>query len=140
MSYNALLTTLEINIVLKLIVPAITVKLTLTCINCGKTNHLVETCHNRKKKVLVVPTTTFKSTKLVARTKTQLVKSRKIHVHYPCIIYFNVEHRFGECPKKIKIRNMFKTKLVGSNVTTTPKPLKTDNVLVNVVVVVTTCS
>jgi hypothetical protein len=85
-----------------------------------------------------MPTTTFKSTKLVARTKTQLVKSGKIHVHYPCIIYFNVEHRFGECPKKIEVQNMFKTKLVGSNVTTTPKPPKTDNVLINVVVVVTT--
>ncbi len=117
MSYNALLTTLEINIVVKPIVPAIIVKLTLPCINCGKTNHLVETCHNRKREVLVVPTTTFKSTKPIARTKTQLVKSRKIHVHYPCIIYFNVEHKSGECPKKIEVRNMFKTKLVGSNVT-----------------------
>jgi len=35
---------------------------------------------------------------------------------------------------------MFKTKLVSFKVTTTPKPLKIDNVLVNVIVVVTTHS
>jgi hypothetical protein len=33
---------------------------------------------------------------------------------------------------------MFRIKLVSSNATTTPKPLKPNNVLINVVVVVTT--
>jgi len=50
-----------------------------------------------------MPTITVKSTKPITRTKTQLVKSGKIHVHYPYIICLNVEHRSGECPKKIEV-------------------------------------
>jgi hypothetical protein len=137
LSYNVLLTTLEPNVIVKPIIPTIIAKSTLTCTNCGKTNHLVETYHNRIKKVQVVPIATVKSTEHVTRTKTQHVKSRKIHVCYPCIICSNIEHRFGECPRKIEVHNMFKTKPISSNATTTPKPPKTDNVLVNVVVVVT---
>jgi hypothetical protein len=71
---------------------------------------LVETCHNKKREVLVVLTAIIKSTKLVAKTKTQPVKSRKIHVCYPYIIYSNIEHRFGYCPIKIKVHNMFRSK------------------------------
>jgi hypothetical protein len=44
------------------IIPIIITKSTLTCTNCGKTGHLLETCHNMKKKVPVVPTTIVKST------------------------------------------------------------------------------
>ncbi len=54
-SYNVLLTTPEANIVVKHVIPNVITKSTLTCINCGKTSHLVETCHNRKRKVIVVP-------------------------------------------------------------------------------------
>jgi metal-sulfur cluster biosynthetic enzyme len=93
MSYNVLLTTLEANAGVKLVVPIVTTKSTLTYTNCGKTGHSVETCHNNNREVPVVSTTMVKSTKLVARTKTQLVKSGKIHAHYPCIICFSVEHR-----------------------------------------------
>jgi len=75
-----------------------------------------------------------KSTKLVARTKTQLVKSRKIFVRYPYIICSSIGQRSGECPIKIEVQNMFKIKPISSNATTEPKPPKTNNVLVNMLV------
>jgi len=62
MNYNALLTTPKANVKIKPIVLAMTTKSTLTCTNYGKISHLVETCHNIKKKVLVVPIAIVKST------------------------------------------------------------------------------
>jgi hypothetical protein len=70
MSYNALLTTPKINVRVKLVVLVLTTKSTLTFTNCGKTGHSVETCHNRKKKVLVVLTIIVKFTKPILGTKT----------------------------------------------------------------------
>jgi hypothetical protein len=64
-----------------------------TYTNCGKIDRSMETCNNRKKEVVIVATAIVKSMKLVVGTKTQLVKSRKIHVGYPYIICFSVEHR-----------------------------------------------
>jgi len=61
-NYNALLTTPKANVRIKPIVFAMITKLTLTCTNCGKIGHLVETCHNIKKEVLVVPISIVKST------------------------------------------------------------------------------
>ncbi len=87
-----------------------------------------------------MPTVIVKSKKLVTRTKTQLVKSGKIHVCYPCIIYSSVKHRSGECLRKNEVQNMFRTKLVNFNATTASKLPKTNNMLVNVVVVITTCN
>jgi len=58
----------------------------------------------------------------------------RILVHYPYIIYYSVEYRSRKCLRKIEVQNMFITKLVNSNVMTTPK---FNNVPVNVVVVVT---
>ncbi len=87
-----------------------------------------------------MPTVIVKSTKLAIGTKIQLVKSRKILVRYPCIIFYNVEHRLGECPRKIEVQNMFRIKLISSNATTTSILPLIDNVLINVVVDVTTCS
>jgi hypothetical protein len=49
-----------------------------------------------------MPTAIVRSTKLVPRTKTQLVKLRKILVHYPCIICYSVEHILGKWPQKNK--------------------------------------
>jgi hypothetical protein len=49
MSYNVPLTMLEANVGIKPIVHAMTIKSTLTCTNCGKIGHAVETCHNRKR-------------------------------------------------------------------------------------------
>jgi hypothetical protein len=43
-------------------------------------------------------TTTIKFIELVAKTKIQLVKLRKIHVRYPHIISSSVEHRFRKVP------------------------------------------
>jgi hypothetical protein len=54
-------------------VPVVTAKSTLTCTNCGKTGHLMETCHNRKIKVPIVPTATIKFKKLVVGTKPKLL-------------------------------------------------------------------
>ncbi len=65
MKYNVTLTTLEANVTVKLVVHAVTIKSTLTSTNCGKTNHSVETCHNRKRNVLVVPIAIVKYTKLI---------------------------------------------------------------------------
>jgi hypothetical protein len=89
LNYNdALLTTLKANVVVKQIVPIVIAKSTLSYTNCGKTGHLVEPCHNKKKEVLVVLTITIKSIEPVVRTKTQPIKSRKILNHYPYIICF----------------------------------------------------
>ncbi len=112
LSYNALLTTLKINTIVKLVVPIVRVKSTSTCTNCGKTSHLVETCHNRKREVLVMPIAIVRSIEPIVRIKTQPVKSRKIHVCYPYIICSSVEHRFGKCPRKIEVQNMFRIKLL----------------------------
>jgi hypothetical protein len=87
-----------------------------------------------------VPIVIIKSTEHVAGTKTQLVNQEKIHVCYPCIICSSIEHRSKEYPRKIEVQNMFRTKFVSSNAMTTPKPLKTNNVLINVIVVVTSHS
>jgi len=73
MSYNILLTTPKVNARVKLVVPIVTTKSTLTCTNCGKINHLVETYHNRKREVLVVLIVIVKSTEPIARTKPNLL-------------------------------------------------------------------
>ncbi len=99
MSYNVLLT----NVIVKPIVPTIITKSTLTYTNCGKIGHSMETFHNRKKKVLVVPSAIVKSIKLIAGINTQPIKLGKILVHYPCIICSSIKHRFGECRTKIEI-------------------------------------
>jgi hypothetical protein len=140
LNYNVLLITLEVNTMVKPTIHVVTTKLTLTCTNCDKINHLVETYHNRKRKVAIVPTTLVKFTELVTGTKTQHVKLGKIHVHYPYIICYSVKHRSRKCPKKIEVHNIFKTKPINSNVTTTLKPPKIDDVPINVIVVVTTRS
>jgi hypothetical protein len=138
LNYNALITTLEANTMVKHVVPIVIAKSTLTCTNCGKIRHLVDTCYNRKREIPIVPTATIKSIKLVVGTKTQPIKSGKIRVHYPYIICFSVKHRSRECPRKIEAHNMFKTKPISSNVMKTPKLPKIDNVPINVVVVITT--
>jgi len=71
LSYNALLITPEANIVVKHVVPIVTTKSTLTYINCDTIGHLVETCHNMKRKVLGVPIAIVESTKPITKTKTQ---------------------------------------------------------------------
>jgi hypothetical protein len=69
--------------------------------------------------------------------KTQPIKPVRIHVQYPYIICSNVEHRSRTCPRNVEVQNMFKTKHVSFNATTTFKLPKFDNVPINVVFVVT---
>jgi hypothetical protein len=57
MSYNVLLTTPKANARVKLVLLTMTSKSTFTCTNCDKIGHLVETYHNKKRDVLIVPTT-----------------------------------------------------------------------------------
>jgi uncharacterized Zn finger protein len=66
LSYNALLTTLKVNIIIKHVVHVLTTKSTLTCTNCGKIGHSLKSYHNKKGKVPVVSTATIKHIKLVA--------------------------------------------------------------------------
>jgi hypothetical protein len=103
LNYNVLLITPKPNVVVKLVVPIVTAKSTLTCTNCGKIDHSMETCHNIKREVPIVPTRIIKSTELVIGTKTQPVKSGKLLVHYPYIICSIIKHRFRECPRKIEV-------------------------------------
>jgi hypothetical protein len=44
-----------------------------------------------------------KYVKLVEKNKTQLAKPIKIPIHYPFIMCFTIEHKFGECPRKIEV-------------------------------------
>ncbi len=66
LNYNVLLITLEVNTMVKPTIIVVATKLTLTCTNCDKIGHLVETYHNMKRKVAIVPTATMKSIELVA--------------------------------------------------------------------------
>jgi len=50
LNYNVLLTTLEVNTIVKPMVH-VTTKFTSTYTNCGKIGHTFEICHNPKKKV-----------------------------------------------------------------------------------------
>jgi len=79
MSYNVLVTTPEANVRVKFLILAMSTKSALTCTNCGNISHSMKACHNKKKKGPTVPTIIVKSIDPIARTKTQLVKSRKIH-------------------------------------------------------------
>ncbi len=64
LSYNVLLTTIETNVVAKLVVHVVKTKFTWTYIKCGKTSHTFETYHNRKKKVPIIPIIVVKFTRL----------------------------------------------------------------------------
>jgi hypothetical protein len=68
LSYNVLLTTREGNVVIKLVIMVVIAKSSLTCTNSGKTSHSLETCHNRKKEVPVVPTAIVTSIELIVKT------------------------------------------------------------------------
>jgi hypothetical protein len=105
----------------------------LTYTNCGKLGHTLETYHNWKKKLPILPTAIVKSTKPIVEIETEVAKLIGIPICYPYTIYFSVEQRFGECPRKIELQNMFRTKFVSFNITIALKPPKLDNVLVNVV-------
>jgi len=77
LSYNVLVTTTKVNTIIKLVLSTVIVKSTLTCTNCGKTGHSMETCYKRKREVPVVPTTTIKFAKPIARTKPNLLNQER---------------------------------------------------------------
>jgi hypothetical protein len=49
-NYNTLITSPKFKLVAQHVVTYIIIKQQLTCSNCGKTGHVKETCHNRKRK------------------------------------------------------------------------------------------
>jgi len=89
LNYNVMLTTPKANTIFEPVLLVVTTKLILTCTNCDKIDHSVKTYHNMKKTVLVVPTIIVKSIEHVVETKTQPIKTRRILVRYPYIIYFS---------------------------------------------------
>jgi hypothetical protein len=99
------------NIIMFNLVIHVTIKFTSTCVNYSKIGHILETCHNWKKEVLLISTIVVKFIKLVTWSNAQPIKPIRIHLHYPCIICFSVNYWFGNCLRKIEIQNMFTTKL-----------------------------
>jgi hypothetical protein len=87
----------------------------------------METYHNKKREIHVIFVVT-KTIESIVEVTTQLAKPMKVPLQYPCIICSNMEHRLKNCPYK-KVQNIFCT-----------KPVKIDNVLVNVIANVTTYS
>jgi hypothetical protein len=112
LNYNVLLTTPKANVIVKPIVFIIIAKYTLTYTNCGKTCHILETCHNQKWKVPVSLTTTINYIKLVVGTNAQPIKLVRIPLHCPHIIYSSVKHRYGDCLRKLKYKTCSKPNLL----------------------------
>lgn len=70
LSYNVLLTTPKV----KAILHVVTFKSTSTYINCGKIGHTLETCHNQKREIPIIPTTIVNTTRnLVLNVTIQFV-------------------------------------------------------------------
>ncbi len=79
------------------------------CSNCGKTNHVKETCHNRKREEPSVPIVPTKVVELVVEVSAQAIKPIKVPFRYPCIINSTFEHHALDCPRKINVQNIFRT-------------------------------
>jgi hypothetical protein len=79
LSYNVLLITLKVNIIVKPMVH-VTTKSTSTYTNCGKIGHTFEICHNKKKKVWILPTITINSMEPIVKPKSQHIKQVRIHL------------------------------------------------------------
>lgn len=78
----------------------------LTCSNYGKTSHVKETCHNKKKEkptIRVVPNNVAVP---MAKVTAQLVKPTIVPLRYLCIIYYSSKHCALDCPIKAKVQNM----------------------------------
>jgi hypothetical protein len=107
--------------------------------NYGKTSHAKETCHNGKREEVsfhVVPTKVVEPiTKVIA----QPVKPARVPSKYPCIICFSSKHHAFNCSRKAKVQNMFQIKPNITPTITKKNPIP-NNVPINVVAIVTTCS
>jgi len=97
-----------------------------------------ETYHNKKREEPTVPIIPIKVVEPMAEI-IALVKLTIVPLRYPCIMYFSFEHHALDCARKIKIHNMFQTKPTIASTIITKIP-KHDNVRINVVADVTTCS
>ncbi len=96
-------------------------------------------CHNKKKEELKVHVVPTKVAKLVTKVIAQPIKPTTLPLRYPYIIYSSFEHHVPNCLRKTKIQNMFQIK-PNTTITITSKHPKPDNVLVNVVATIMTCS
>lgn len=92
--------------------------------------------HPQSSSIPIVPT---KVAKPIVEVIAPHVKPTTIPLQYPCIIYSRGEHCAPYCFKQIKVQNMFHSK-TNFVIIVVPKPLKHDNVPINVVTIVTTCS
>jgi hypothetical protein len=69
----------------------------------------------------------------------QHVKLVRVPLKYLGIIYYSFEHCAPDCLKKTEVQNMFQNKPT-TTTTIMAKSSKSDNVPINVVIVVTTCN
>jgi len=76
---------------------------------------------------------------LVVEVTAQPIKPTRMQLRYPCIIYSSSKHRAPDCPKKPKVQNMLWIKLTTTTNVLVKNPIP-DNVLVNIVVAIMTCS
>lgn len=109
-----------------------------TYLNYGKTYQAKKTCHNKKRKEVIVPIIPTKVVKLIVEVTTQPSKPAKVPLRYPCIICYSFEHRALYYFLKMKVYNMFCTK-INTTAIVVLKVLKPHNVLINVVATITTC-
>jgi len=65
----------------------VTVKSTSTCIKCSKIGHILETCHNWKKEIIVVSIAIVKSIKPVTWSNAQPIKPIKIPPYMILVLY-----------------------------------------------------
>jgi len=82
------------------------------------------------------------STKVVepmAEMTAQPIKPTRVPVRYLYIISFSFEHHALDCLRKVEVQTMFLTKPT-TTTTIIAKNLKPNNVLINVVIVMMTCS
>jgi len=82
-----LLTTPKVNENMSNPIIHVVVKSTSTCTKCNKIGHILETCHNWKKEVVVVSTATVKSIKHVTWSNAQPIKPTKIPPHPILVLY-----------------------------------------------------
>jgi hypothetical protein len=86
-----------------------------------------------------VPIVPIKVAKLVVEVTTQPIKPTKVPLKYPYIIYSNFERCAPNCPKKIKVHKMFRTKPTTTAIVIA-KLFKLDNVTINAIAIVATCN
>jgi hypothetical protein len=80
------------------------VKSTSTCTTCNKIGHILETCLNWKKEVVLISIAIVKFIKPITWSNAQPNKHIRIFLHYPCIICFSANYWFGIVLGKLKYK------------------------------------